>query len=183
MSNQKNSFFSTKKLATMAVFAAISIILVMIVHLPIFPAVTFLEYDPADIPILLATFMFGPLSGIIMTIVVSLIQGLTVSAGSGAYGIIMHIIATGTFVLVAGNIYRTHKTRKGAMIALGAGIVSWVVVMFFANLFITPLFMGVTRDVVMQMMPLILLFNLIKAGVNSVITFFLYKRISGFLHK
>lgn len=69
------------------------------------------------------------------------------------------------------------------MIALGAGIASWVVVMFFANLFITPLFMGVTREAVMQLMPLILLFNLIKAGVNSVITFFLYKRISGFLHK
>ena len=95
----------------------------------------------------------------------------------------MHIIATGTFVLVAGNIYRKHKTRKYAMIALGAGIVSWVVVMFFANLVITPLFMGVTREVVMQMMPLILLFNFIKSGINSIVTFFLYKRISGFLHK
>ena len=69
------------------------------------------------------------------------------------------------------------------MAALGAGVASWVVIMLFANLVITPLFMGVTREVVMQMMPLILLFNLIKAGVNSIVTFFLYKRISGFLHK
>lgn len=183
MSNQKNSFFSTKKLATMAVFAAISIILVMIVHLPIFPAVTFLEYDPADIPILLATFMFGPLSGIIMTIVVSLIQGLTVSAGSGAYGIIMHILATSALVTVAGIIYRKHKTKKRAVIGLAAGSLAMVVVMFFANMIITPLFMGLPLEAVMSLMPFILLFNFVKAGINSVVTFVIYKRISPFLHR
>lgn len=178
MNNKK-----TVRLAKMGMLVAISVVLAYFVHFPIIPGLNFLEYDPADISIFIGTFAFGPLGGIALTVVTSLIQGLTVSAGSGAYGIIMHIIATGTFVLVAGNIYRTHKTRKGAMAALGAGIASWVVIMFFANLVITPLFMGVTREVVMQMMPLILLFNFIKSGVNSVITFFLYKRISGFLHK
>ena len=179
MNNKK-----TVRLAKMGMLVAISVVLAYFVHFPIIPGLNFLEYDPADISIFIGTFAFGPLGGFVLTVITSLIQGFTVSAGSGGvYGIIMHIIATGTFVLVAGNIYKKHKTRKYAMIALGAGIASWVVVMFFANLFITPLFMGVTRDVVMQMMPLILLFNLIKAGVNSVITFFLYKRISGFLHK
>lgn len=178
MNNKK-----TVRLAKMGMLVAISVVLAYFVHFPIIPGLSFLEYDPADISIFIGTFAFGPLGGIALTVVTALIQGVTVSAGSGAYGIIMHIIATGTFVLVAGNIYRTHKTRKGAMISLAAGIISWVVVMFFANLVITPLFMGVTRDVVMGMMPLILLFNFIKAGINSVITFFLYKRISGFLHK
>ena len=56
-----------------------------------------------------------------MTVVTSVIQGLTVSAQSGPYGIIMHIIATGTFVLVAGLIYRNHKSKKKAIIALIAG--------------------------------------------------------------
>lgn len=179
MNNKK-----TIRLAKMGMLVAISVVLAYFVHFPIIPGLSFLEYDPADISIFIGTFAFGPLGGLALTVVTSVIQGLTVSAGSGgAYGIIMHIIATGTFVLVAGNIYKTHKTRKGAMISLGAGIVAWVIVMFFANMFITPLFMGVTRDIVMQMMPLILLFNLIKAGVNSIVTFFLYKRISGFLHK
>ncbi len=178
MNNKK-----TVRLAKMGMLVAISVVLAYFVHFPIIPGLSFLEYDPADISIFIGTFAFGPLGGIALTVVTALIQGVTVSAGSGAYGIIMHIIATGTFVLVAGNIYRTHKTKKGAMISLAAGIVSWVVIMFFANLVITPLFMGVTRDVVMGMMPLILLFNLIKSGINSVITFLLYKRISGFLHK
>lgn len=48
-------------------------------------------------------------------IVVAVVQGLTVSAASGVYGIIMHIIATGTFVLVAGFLYQKHKTKKGAL--------------------------------------------------------------------
>ena len=98
MSQQKNSV----KLAKMGMLVAISVILVYFIHFPIFPVVAFLEYDPADIPILIGTFAFGPLAGLLITVVVSLVQGLTVSAASGAYGIIMHIIATGTFVLVAG---------------------------------------------------------------------------------
>ena len=48
---------------------------------------------------------------------------------------------------------------------------------------ITPLFMGVERSVVVSLLPYIILFNIIKAGINSIATFFLYKRISGFLHR
>ena len=40
-----------RKLVTMAMLAALSIVLVYVIHFPIFPAASFLEYDPADIPI------------------------------------------------------------------------------------------------------------------------------------
>ena len=178
-----NTQKSTVKLAKMGLLVAISIVLVYFIHFPIFPAVSFLEYDPADISIMIGTFAFGPLAGFILTVVTAVIQGLTVSAHSGAYGIIMHIIATGTFVLVAGNIYKVKKTKKGAVIALAIGTIAWVVVMFFANLVVTPMFMGVPRSVVTDLMAFILGFNFIKAGINSIITFLLYKRISGFLHR
>ncbi|MGI6730350.1 MAG: ECF transporter S component [Anaerovoracaceae bacterium] len=171
------------KLTKMGMLAAISVVLVYFIHFPIFPAVPFLEYDPADISIFIGTFAFGPLAGFALTVIVSVVQGLTVSAHSGFYGILMHIIATGSFVLVAGNIYKRNKTRKSAVIALACGTVTMVVVMFFANLVITPLFMGAPRDVIMALMPFILAFNFVKAGINSVITFLLYKRISRFLHK
>ncbi len=180
MNNQQTN---TSKLAKMSILVALSIVLVMFIHFPIFPMVPFLEYDPADIPILLGTFAFGPVAGILLTVVVSLLQGLTVSAASGPYGIIMHIIATTTLVTVAGVIYRRHKTKKTAIIGLIAGTLSMVVVMFFANMVITPLFMGIPRAAVMELMPFILLFNAVKAGINSIVTFLLYKRISPFLHK
>ena len=166
-------------LAKMGMMVAISIVLVTFIHFPIFPVVGFLEYDPADIPILIGTFAFGPLGGLVMTVVTSVIQGLTVSAQSGPYGIIMHIIATGTFVLVAGLIYRNHKSKKKAIIAL----IAMTAIMLPANLIITPIFMGLPRDAVVALLPFILAFNFVKAGINAVITFFLYKRISRFLHR
>lgn len=60
-----------RKLTTMGMMAAVSIILVYCVHLPIFAAAPFLEYDPADIPIFICTFLYGPLSGFILTVIVS----------------------------------------------------------------------------------------------------------------
>jgi len=173
-----------KKLTTMAMFIALSIVLVWLIHLPIFPSAPYLEYDPADIPILIGTFAYGPLAGIILTSIASVIQGLTVSSISGIYGIIMHITATGTFVLVAGTIYRNKKTRGGAAVALVCGAFAMAVVMIGANLIITPLFLGTPVSVVKDLLiPIIIPFNLIKAGINGVMTFILYKTVSRFIKK
>lgn len=173
----------TMKLVKLAMLVAISIVLVYIVRFPIFPAVAFLEYDPADISILIGTFAFGPAAGVLLTLLVSVIQGLTVSAGSGLYGILMHIIATGALVLVAGSVYRKNKTRKMALAGLLLGMAAMSLMMTGANLIITPLFMGVPRNVVWGLMPFIIGFNLIKAGINGAVTFLVYKRVAAFLRK
>jgi len=178
-----NTQIKTTKIAKISMLVAISVALVYLVHFPIFPPVPFLEYDPADIPIFIGTFAFGPLAGLLLAVITAVIQGITVSAASGPYGIIMHILATGSFVVVAGLIYKGHKSRRRAVIALAAGVLTWTSVMVIANLIVTPLFLGVPVSAVKGLMPYIVGFNLIKSGVNSVITFFLYKRISGFLHK
>ena len=104
MSENRNH--NTVRLAKRGMLVAIAIVLVYFIHFPIFPAVAFLEYDPADIPILMGTFAFGPVAGILLTVVTAVIQGVTVSAASGLYGIIMHIISTSTLVIVAGVIYQ-----------------------------------------------------------------------------
>ena len=169
------------KLAKMGMLVAISVVLVYFIHIPMFTA--FYEYDPADIPILIGTFAFGPWAGLLLTVVTSVIQGLTVSSASGVYGILMHVIATGAFVLIAGFIYRGEKTRKKAIIALLCGVLAMVVIMVPANILITPYFMGAPRSAVVAMIPVIIAFNFTKAGINAVLTFFLYKRISKFLHK
>ena len=172
-----------QKLVRMAILIAVSIVLVYFIHFPIFPQVAFLEYDPADISILIAGFAYGPLSGIVVTIIASVIQGLTVSAQSGIYGIIMHIIATTALVGVSSLYYDRHKTKKDALISLALGCVAMTLVMVIANLIVTPYFMGVSIEAVISLMPFILAFNLIKAILNSVVTFILYKRISPILHR
>lgn len=63
------------RLAKLGLLAALSIVLVFFIHFPIFPTAKFLEYDPADIPIMIATFAFGPWYGLMTTIVVAVVPG------------------------------------------------------------------------------------------------------------
>ena len=171
-----------KRLVVLAMLAAISVVAVSAVHVPRIAPVAFLEYDPADIPSLLATMAYGPVAGVVLTVVVSVIQGLTVSAGSGAYGIIMHIIATSTLVLVAGGVYRLRHTRGGAVLGLVLGTLAMGLVMMPANHFITPAFTGwPVAQVDALLIPGILPFNLLKAGLNSGVTFVVYKTVSRYL--
>lgn len=169
---------SVKQLTTLGVMSALSIVLMILIRVP-FPTAPFLEYDPADVPILISTFLFGPWWGLLMTAVVSVIQGITVSTSSGIIGIIMHITATGGFVLSAGAIYKRGKSIKRAIAALVCGSVVQTVLMAGMNLVLTPVFMNTPLQTVLGMMiPTIIPFNLIKAGLNAVITFFVYKFVS-----
>ena len=174
---------NVRKLTALGMLGAISLILVATVHFPIIPAAPFLEYDPADVPILIGTFAFGPVAGFLLTVVVSIIQGMTVSAASGGpIGIIMHILATGSCVLIAGNIYRRNKTRKTAAIALIVGALVMTGAMVLMNLVLTPIFLGTSmEEVIPMLLPAIIPFNLIKAGLNCAITVVLYKSISHLL--
>jgi len=177
-----NLGIKTRKLTLLGIFAGLSVALVFLVRFPIFPQAPFLEYDPADIPILIITFAYGPIAGLVVTVVASLVQGLTVSAHSGIYGILMHIISTGFYVLIAGIIYRIKHNRLGAFVALICCVLVNAAVMAIANLVITPLFMGAPVEVVKSMLlPIIIPFNLIKAGANGTVTFLLYKSISKFI--
>ena len=177
--NKTYKKMTTRTMVSLAMLAAISIVLVSVLHFPLIPAAGFLEYDPADIPILIGTFAFGPVAGLILAAVVSIIQGMTVSAGSGFIGIIMHIFATGSCVFVAGSIYQRNKTRKTAAIALSVGVIIQTAAMVLMNLIFTPLFMGAPlSQVIAMLVPIIIPFNLLKAGINAAITFVLYKSIS-----
>lgn len=173
---------TTAQLARLAMMVVLSCVLVLLIRIP-FPPAPFLEYDPADIPIYITTFAFGPIAGLLVTLIVSVIQAFLLG-GSGVYGFLMHMLATGLFVLVAGCLYRRQKTKKEAVVALVSGVIVTVLAMIVFNYFVTPAFMGVPTNVVVGMMiPVLIPFNILKAGINAGITFLVYKRISGFLHK
>ena len=177
-----NNKFNTVKLAKLAMMVAISCVLVLLIRIP-YPPAPFLVYDPADIPIYITTFAFGPIAGLTVTLIVSLIQAF-VLGGDGVYGFIMHFFATGIFALIAGGLYRHKKSKKEAIIALVVGVIAITAVMCLANYIVTPLFLGTPRKAVLAMLiPLVIPFNLLKASINALITFLVYKRISKFLHR
>ena len=172
-----------KKMVTMAVLSALSIVLMLLVRVPIIPAAPYLIYEPADVPILVGTFIFGPLAGLAVTFVVAAIQATLLSA-DGWVGFIMHMIATGTFVITAGLLYKKFHSIKGAIAALVAGTLAMTLIMIPVNLIIQPNFYGVPYETVKSMIvPVLLPFNLIKAGTNSVITLIVYKTLSKIIRK
>jgi len=173
----------TLKLAKMALMVAITVICTF-VHFPILPFAPFLEFEVSDIPILISGFVFGPLSGLVIGVVSILLRALIMSPPSGPYGLLMHIVAIGVFVLVASLIYMKFKTRKWGLLALIIGGLAMTAVMIPANLIITPLFLGMPVEVVQAMiLPILLPFNLLKMAINTAVVFLLYKRLSPFLHK
>lgn len=117
-----------KILTNMAMLVALSLILVMLINFPILPAVPFMKYDPADIPILIGSFLFGPMGGVILTAIVSILQGLFISGDGGPIGIVMHFLATGTFAFIAGFIYQRTKTKRSAVVGLICGALNLTVI-------------------------------------------------------
>ena len=177
----KNNEFSTAKIAKLAMMTAISLVLLLVVRIP-FPPAPFLVYDPADVPIYITAFAFGPIEGLIVTFIVCVIQAFMLG-GDGLYGFLMHFVATGIVAVAIGLIYRRSKTKKTAIKALVTGVIMAVVVMCIMNIIVTPAYMGAPRQAVIAMIPTVIIpFNLLKAGINSLLTFVLYKRISGLLH-
>lgn len=171
---------NTQKLARLGMLAALSIVLIVLVRIP-WPAAPFLVYDPADVPILIATFLYGPWWGVAVTAAVSLIQAFAL-AGDGIIGGVMHLAATGAFCIAAGGIYwhgrGKNKSITRALVGLIVGSLVMTTVMAGCNLILTPIFMQTDRATVVAMLvPTIIPFNLVKSGVNSVITFFVYKPV------
>jgi len=164
---------NTKQIVISGIFAALSVALIYLVRIP-FPPLPFLEYDAGDIPIFLCTYLYGPVFGIVIGVVASVIQGLTVSASSGWIGILMHIFAIIGYVLPVGLLFRK-KTFKNLMISAGAAAVFTVIFMIIWNLIFTPIFMNAPISAVIELMPLIILFNVIKVGINTVLAVTLYK--------
>lgn len=173
---------STKYMASVAMFTAVSFIAVLLAK--VIPNVAgFLSYEPKDAVILIASFIFGPMTGVIISVLVSFIEMITIST-TGPYGFLMNVVSTCAFVVPAAWMYKKDHSQKGALIGLGLGVVLMVVAMLAWNYVITPFYMGVPRETVAGMLATVFLpFNLVKGGINASLTLLLYKPVVGALRR
>ena len=172
--------FSVKKMVTLAMMAAIAFIIVFIVRIPV---VLFLKYEPKDVIITIGGFLFGPLEAFLISLVVSLVEMVSIS-DTGPIGALMNLLSTCSFACVAALIYKRKRTLRGAACGLALGSVAMIVVMLLWNWLITPMYMQVPRSAVEGMLlPVFLPFNALKAGLNSVLTVVLYKPLVTALRK
>lgn len=170
---------SVRQMTIMAVFISLSVISIYIMRVPIIPAAPFLEYELGDVPMILCGLIYGPQSGLIVAFVASLIQSITVSASSGWIGLIMHVIATGSLIVISSIVYNKYKSIKSLIVGLLLGSLAMTLIMIPLNLIFTVCFLGVPYNVVKGMIvPAILPFNLMKSIMNSAITLVLYNQLS-----
>lgn len=184
--------FLTKRLTYLAVLAALSLVLELVIHFPIIPAAPFLLYAAGDLPMLLASIILGPLEAIVITASTSVLFALITGEG-GPWGMLMHFIASGTFILVfylvfRGTLFSKSKDRKASMVnlllALLLATVSRAAIMIPANILITPIYMKVPVEVVKGLLlPAIIPFNLIYGGINTAIFYSLYASLKNHLPK
>lgn len=173
---------NVKQITIIAMLCAISYVSVLLSRF--IPDVQgFLSYEPKDAVIVIGGFIYGPLTCVVISVIVSLIEMVTISS-TGIYGLIMNIIGTCAFTVPAAFIYKYRKTMGGAVLGLGCGLVVMTIAMLLWNYIITPIYMGVERTVVAGMLATVFLpFNLIKGGINAGLTLVLYKPIVGALRK
>ena len=169
---------TTKKITTLGMLCALAVIVNLLIHFPLIPSVEFLSYDAKDVIIVIGGFIYGPGSAFIMSVITSLLE--IMYRGGNLLDVLMTVISTCTFACVAAWIYKRDHTREGAFIGLGAGIVCCVLSMLLWNYIVTPIYFGMPREAVVSILiPGILPFNLLKCGLNTGLTLFLYKPIVG----
>lgn len=190
----KKGLLSTKNLVLMAMFSALGGVL-MYFEFPLpFIAPPFYELDLSEIPILVGTFMLGPVAGVIMEAVKVLIKLLLKGTSTGYVGDLANFCIGCTFLLPAGLIYFKKKTRKQAMVGMAVGTLCMTVVGVILNVYvmipfytafmpleqileagkaINPAISNVWTFAILAVGP----FNLIKGLMISVITLLIYKKI------
>ena len=125
--------------------------------------------------------VFLVIAALMMTIIVCLIEMVTVSH-TDIIGCIMNIVATAAFCCPACWIYKKDHTMKGAVIGLLTGVVLLIAVMLAWNYFLTPIYQGQPREAIADMLlPIFLPFNAVKGGLNMTATLLLYKPVVGAL--
>lgn len=165
------------KITNVSMLIALSMIAGYFIHFPILPQAPFLLYDPGNVFLLIGSFKLGPKIGVLMCFITAILFALITGQG-GPYGALMNFLATGTLIFVSSQIYLLNHTKRGAILGMILGTLAMTLIMIPANLIITPFYLGVEREIVVNMIiPAIIPFNLLKGIISGFLTFILYKRL------
>lgn len=163
-----------RRLTAIGMFCALSYICMFVFRIK----VSFLTFDAKDAVTATGAMFFGPLSALVISAVVAVLELITVS-DTGYYGCIMNFISSAAFSVTASLIYKYRRKLSGAILGLGSAVVAMTACMMAANLLITPYYMGVSVSDVRAMIPTLLLpFNLTKAFFNASLVLLLYKPVT-----
>lgn len=186
---------NVRKMAVIGIMSALSSVL-MLLSFPV--GLPNVSMDFSEVPALFTSFMYGPVSGVLVVLVKNLVN-LAFSKTMGV-GELSNFLIGASLVFVAGVIYSRKKTKRAVYIGILSGTFAMSAVSIFTNYFIIfPFFMeafGINAEIVVtpyaklfpfvdSLMSAILYvhtpFTFLKGLMVSVIVIFTYKRISPFI--
>ena len=194
----QNSTSKVRVLTGTAMLGAVAAVLMYLEFpIPIMPA--FVKLDVSELPALIASFAYGPVSGILVCLIKNLIK--LPSTSTAAVGELFNFVMGALFVGVAGLIYKRNKTRKGAIVGALLGALVMAVVSVPYNYFIVypayvvmyhlPLdaIIGMYQAInpnVSGLLACLLVFSLpftfVKGALDAALCFLVYKPLSPILH-
>lgn len=195
----KERILGTRKIAMIGMFSAIASVL-MLIEVPMPFAPDFYKLDLSELPVLIGTFAFGPVAGVLIEACKILLKLLFKSTSTAFVGELANFAVGCSFIVPASMIYLFKKNKKTALIGCVVG--TFIMTVFgtafnavyllpkFAQLYgapleqliaagtkINPYITNITSFVVMAVAPL----NLMKGTIVSVVTLFVYKKLSPIL--
>ena len=190
---------TTKMITQIGMLGAIAVVL-MLFDIPLPFAPSFYKIDFSEVPILVGCFAMGPAAGALIELV-KIVLNLVINGTDTAFvGEIANLIIGCALCVPAGIIYKRKKSKKGALIGMGVGILCMTVLGCFINAYILlPTYaaafnmpidslvaMGTAVNANIQSLFTFVIFavapfNLLKGALVSLIVLCIYKKISPIL--
>ncbi|MBL7638860.1 ECF transporter S component [Staphylococcus saccharolyticus] len=174
-----------KRLITISMLSAVAFVLTFIKFpLPFLPP--YLTLDFSDVPTLLATFILGPIAGVIVALIKNILNFLFNM--SDPVGPVANFLAGMSFLLSAYFVYKNKKSTQAMIYGLIIGTIVMTIVLSILNYFVLlPLYgmifnLGdVLKNIKIVIVSGVIPFNIIKGIVISIIFVLLYRRLKNIL--
>lgn len=191
----------TKQIVRVGIFGALSAILYIFIKFPIPLFPSFLEFHFDEIPVFIASFAYGPISGFFVILIKTIIKlPFTTTLGVGE---LSDLIYSTVFVLPAAIIYKKNRKFVSVIIGLSIGCILQLFVSLLGNIyFMIPFYMnmmGFSKEAIIGLCQVanpkitdvtwtygllaVLPFNAIKDIAVIILTILTYKSVHKFIDK
>ncbi len=175
----ENSLMTTVRLSKkqmLLLLTFLAILLGIVVRVSMFSIAPYLKYDARDIPVLICTFIYGPLYGMLLSTISAISQAVVFRAEVSLTGVLINLASSWICIWVAGNAYKINQSMLFALFCVTA---VQTLAMTVANMLFTPMFLGVSLQEVLELIaPAVIPFNLLKCGLNGLFVYLCYKKFS-----
>ena len=186
----RGSMFTTKRMVTLAMLSALAYVL-MLIHLP-FKYLGFLELEFSDVPAVIASLVYGPVSGVVVELIKNAIKAVTATT-TGGVGELANFLISACYVIPIGFLFQRLKGKTRVFGSFAAGMAGFIAAGIAVNYFITvPLYanlfggmeivVGVaaaTVPAIKDLATIVILgitpFNIVKGLLMSFVGYMVYK--------